>query len=95
MTVKAKIFYVLIVTVLMGKVALTLLERSGTMYHGHQVVALQNQIGALVEQKQILTQQLAQQSALTDISRNLDQHKFAAITQLIVISSPKQLASTD
>ena len=91
---KIIIFYLLVTLVLGVKVGVTLFEHSSNIHHGHQIANLQSQHHILQSQKQLITQQLAEKAALTDISQNLDQREFLAISTPIVISPPKQLVAS-
>lgn len=94
MNYKVLSFYLLICGVVLGKVALTLYERSSTVHHGHQVSALQQTKSALIEHKSELSQQIAKQTAITDIHEQLQAAEYQAISSPIVITSQKQLASS-
>lgn len=79
----------------MVKVGATLIEHSSTMHHGHQVANLQRQQNELLSQKQALVQQLAEKTALTDISQSINQDEYSTIGAPIVIAQATQIAASD
>ena len=93
MSKKVITFYLVLAMIIMGKIGTTLFERSANVHHGQRVAVLQQKKSELLGQKQTIIQQLANNTALTDIEQSATENGFAAIENPLIVLSGQHLAS--